>query len=420
MRKGFQKLASDMLVEALVTIEIPNQKGDLEVTKLTMNNSSAKNAKQFLVSAGATDPEKNLMESYPKTYAWLSSIDQIAQIPNSVKSSIRSALINAAEVTPRDLEDLCGSQPDLANPTKKSYIEKVIINLAEIQTPGAGKATGPGEFAISFLCGKAPAQAAIYDIDDGKNYYSVKHSDAGNLEKLEWKGAAKRAIQAENAKEELRNAILAVSKRNGMAPNSALRYGALLNYAREKKILVEAWSEFILVNVFHLDPNNDYKLTAEKGAKDLYALICKLKKSTFDLNSFLIKPPDSNAGSEGVTAWGTNDVFVSPTLKPARNFTLPPALQESANRTSIASNLISELSRRDRQEVETIARQVAREVLEDELGDDFDKAVRREMIANLKDKEVESGVADVSRDFMRKFYRSLGTASSSPLDKVKV
>ena len=81
---------------------------------------------------------------------------------------------------------------------------------------------------------------------------------------------------------------------------------------------------------------------------------------------------------------------------------------------------ISELSRRDQQDVEAIARRIAQEVLEDELGDDFDKAVRREMISSFKDKDVESGVADISRDFMRKFYRSLGTASSSPLDKVKV
>ena len=87
---------------------------------------------------------------------------------------------------------------------------------------------------------------------------------------------------------------------------------------------------------------------------------------------------------------------------------------------SKSSRLISELSRRDQQDVEAIARRIAQEVLEDELGDDFDKAVRREMLASLKDKEVEAGVADVSRDFMRKFYRSLGTASSSSLDKVKV
>ena len=154
----------------------------------------------------------------------------------------------------------------------------------------------------------------------------------------------------------------------------------------------------------------DQRFVSSEG-RTRWALVCNATESSFEFQAFSISNRlailhDKERKKQDIG----NQIVIRPSY-------IKINLEES-----LVSNakLINELSRRDQQDVEAIARRIAQEVLEDELGDDFDKAVRREMLVSLKDKEVESGVADISRDFMRKFYRSLGTASSSPLDKVKV
>lgn len=362
MRKGFQKLAAEMLVEATIKI----QSGD-NISHFTVSDDMAISVSSQLSVAktntsGRVDREIN---------------EWIAGLGTSLRGPVQEVIFD--NVAAANFSFM--SQSAIA----ESYTQtnKFLAELSRVTSGGRGPVSqtiGSGELAICFLLGKHPAKATLYDLDTNGKLYSIKSTES-DINTYTYKRLEKKLDE------------VAKKLELGNRQQLAEKYGSM--NADQKQAVTDAIFDIVFLK-----------------SQNLHAIVCNTEGDKFSYESFPI-----TARSEMVPKQ-TEVQIIKGRMLPASAQT---EVADSSERLALRSkNIISELSRRDRQEVETIARQVAQEVLEDELGDDFDKAVRREMIVNLKDKEVESGVADISREFMRKFYRSLGPASSSPLDKVKV
>ena len=302
------------------------------------------------------------------------------------------------------------SNRDLVSGNEYSFVDHLIVELAKFQpVSSVAYTTGPGEFAIAFLFGLTPSRATGFDLSTSilpgaaRRQYTIKHSDEGNLNKFIYHfTGSKRSLKTIN------DVLVRISSLGKNDKKLELDKISKKDKARIKK----AKADIGLQDTDSLSPLTNKQLAAailnvkignysSDEGQSRWSLICSVGTKSFLFKAFSISNHLRNDRTlDSKIDIGTSSITIL--------------------ESKISSILISELSRRDRQDVESIARQIAQEVLEDELGDAFDKAVRREMLASLKDKDVESGIADVSRDFMRKFYRSLGTASSSPLDKVKV
>ena len=423
MRKGFQKLAAQMLVEKVtkdvartsspnsdqgmsyVSVEkrvpISNPDGSTEVKKDVKTYevpSSAIDSLEQAIDAVGDSPEEKVEKSPAASSSgsplrvdlWIEQLD----LESSAKEQIRKIFDKNLLADP-NCANLYGSLANslLASASKKTYEGKrnqMILDLAMFVPTAKSiqETTGKGEYALAFLFGTTPTRSANFDLVVGNREYTVKNRESG-LNTFQYKfgsSETKRKIAAggggatesQKAAELLGLIPRSIKARDSSATNSpAVR---------------------------------DQRFVSSEG-RTRWALVCNATESSFEFQAFSISNRlailhDKERKKQNIG----NQIVIRPSY-------IKINLEES-----LVSNakLINELSRRDQQDVEAIARRIAQEVLEDELGDDFDKAVRREMLVSLKDKEVESGVADVSRDFMRKFYRSLGTGSSSPLDKVKV
>jgi len=412
MRKGFQKLAAELLVEATQPVQdstiITVDDGGNE-TKFIVPPEKSKEIIQAIDDVGDSQAEKfqaidpSLIAKSIRINNWLEASFQGSETQLSQSQEIFD---NEFLKDPSCVQ-LFGVYENLELASGKEYTfnkndHPLILKLADFVPPAPGgrikETTGPGEFAIGYLFGTPPSRAAGYDFQIGKRQYTVKHqaSDAkANIFTYHF-----------NAKEKVdlaSNYLETIKRLEKEGPNQ-------LDPPKKPSKAQVAASILGLKN-----PTKNLGFVSENG-ETRWALVCNTSDDVFRFKAFSISARLEDlyrqeiASSKGRGDYLSNKVKVTST-------TVSIKLSESKSKSS---RLISELSRRDQQDVEAIARRIAQEVLEDELGDDFDKAVRREMLVSLKDKEVESGVADVSRDFMRKFYRSLGTASSSPLDKVKV
>ena len=418
MRKGFQKLAAEMLVEAtqpnedptIITVDFSGNE-----TKFIVPPERSAEIIQAIDDVGDSQAEKfkaidpSLIAKSIRINNWLEASFQGSKTKTQLSQS--QEIFDNEFLKDPSCVQLFGVYENLELASGKEYTfnkndHPLILKLADFVPPAPGgrikETTGPGEFAIGYLFGTPPSRAAGYDFQIGKRQYTVKHqaSDAkANI--FTYHFSAKEKVDLAS------NYLETIKLLEKEGPNQ-------LDPPKKPSKAQVAASILGLKN-----PTKNLGFVSENG-ETRWALVCNTSDDVFRFKAFSISARLEDlyrqeiASSKGRGDYLSNKVTVTSTTV---SINLSEKLSESKSKSS---RLISELSRRDQQDVEAIARRVAQEVLEDELGDDFDKAVRREMISSFKDKDVESGIADVSRDFMRKFYRSLGTASSSPLDKVKV
>jgi hypothetical protein len=292
---------------------------------------------------------------------------------SSIKQDLVDILTRAIHEETNEVFRLFSSISDLssfAGAGESKYEQKFMLRLStlKISPKQRSLSTGEGEIAIAFLCGTVPAQTQDYDFVKGKIEYSVK----SNLQNI--------SVYRQTIKSNLR------SNQDFLSSSTAKK--ALKALGLTSKATAER---------------------TKKGRKR-YAVVCQATPEAFKFKVFSIS--DIVFAELGNESRGVSSTTPRITIDPSHS-------NIYINESKIASKIISELSRRDQEQVTAIARRIAQEVLEDELGDDFDKAVRREMVASFKDGEVEDGIADISKEYMRKFYRSLGVGTS-PLDKVKI
>jgi hypothetical protein len=256
---------------------------------------------------------------------------------------------------------------------KKS--EQLIRDLAMFvpYSKTIAETTGKGEYALAFLFDVVPERRPGFDIVVGDREYTVKNREAG-LDTFQYSFGSSG-----------RKRTIASSQTTTKAEKAANLLGLQMRKGNQRFV-------------------------SEDG-RTRWALVCNATKEVFSFQAFSISNRLANLYSKEIKALDVGSQVDIGTSSIRIN------LKESK---SLAENLVSELSRRDQEQVTAIARRIAQEVLEDELGDDFDKAVRREMAAGFKDPDVESAAADVTKAYLRKLYRSLGVSSSSPLDKVKI
>lgn len=374
MRKGFEKLAAEMLVEATIKIQSGNS-----ISHFTVSDDLATRLSSQLSVAKTNTSEKVA----PEIKEWIAGLDP------SVQKQVTEVIFDNVAAANVLFMSEAGIQQEY------TQTNKFLVELSGVTTGGKGSVSntiGSGELAICFLLGEKPAQQELFDLKLGSAVYSIKSTE-GDINTYTYKRLEKKLdTVAKNVNLNNRSHLAEVYARLSPSDPKDQQF---------KQKVTDAIFEIVF-----------------KNTSNLHAIVCKTQVETFSYVSFPITTSLEMVPKQTEVQIKNS---ILPKQVPARAKRAPPTGADASENLALRSkNLISELSRRDQQEVETIARQVAQEVLEDELGDDFDKAVRREMLVSLKDKEVESGVADVSRDFMRKFYRSLGTASSSPLDKVKV
>jgi hypothetical protein len=295
---------------------------------------------------------------------------------SDIKQDLVNILTQAIHEEPNEVFGLFSSIADLSSLVAKrdnQYGQKFLKRLSIIKMSPRQRSmsTGEGEIAIAFLCGTVPAQKPDYDIVQNGKEYSVK-SNSTNI-----------SLYRQDIKSNLKS-------------------------DEEFKRLSPAKKA---VKVLGLTSKGTAKRT--RKARMRYAIVCRTTSEFFEFRVFSLSNrvnAELDAESRGV---------INTTPRESQIWTDPSLSNLYIRESKIASKIISELSRRDQEQVTAIARRIAQEVLEDELGDDFDKAVRREMVASFKDGEVEDGIADISKEYMRKFYRSLGVGTS-PLDKVKI
>jgi hypothetical protein len=323
--------------------------------------------------------------------------------------------------------NLFGSIPRPRSGYEYSFDSKdpLILKLAQFVPPPPGgrikETTGPGEFAIGYLLGLVPAREVGYDFrsEDGADY-TVKHqSSAGDLGIFTYKfrSAWKSDLAANYEKDP--NKIEGSEQEVTRIKNALTKAKANLQLTKKSdanKPLTYSQAAAALLDLT--------RPVARKGfvsadGRTRWALVCNLGKaekvpSTFTFKAFSISARLLELHNQELQIARGNIISRSNKIRMSKS-EVSIMLSESKKNHA----LISELSRRDQEQVTAIARRIAQEVLEDELGDDFDKAVRREMVASFKDGEVEDGIADISKEYMRKFYRSLGVGTS-PLDKVKI
>lgn len=415
MRKGFQKLAAEMLVEicflkeqnGLVTVD----DGSSE-RRYSVDAQSLKDLEIEIDKVG--DSPTEIVSKDPSMRAGKALIiDKWIEACTGKDTESRKQLTKIFEENllrdPNCIQKF-GSYADRALTSGADYTfsDKLIVDLAQFRSSvDVASTTGLGEYAVAFLFGLTPAMSAGFDLSTSilpgarPRQYTIKHSAKNKLDTFIYHfSGSKRVLkkindqlsnlnaeQAQNpiSKDDL-EVIKAAKAKIGLRSDPDNPYVPLT-----KKQLAAAILGLRVPDFKDADDSS-------RNAPTRWSLVCSVPESkSFKFKAFSISNHLRDSDESKIDILQTQ-IVISESKK----------------------SIISELSRRDRQEVETIARQVAQEVLEDELGDDFDKAVRREMLSSFKDKDVESGVADISRDFMRKFYRSLGTASSSPLDKVKV
>lgn len=428
MRKEFQKLAAELLVEATTPQEPPEEPPAI----ITVDRGNAE--ERFYVSAENVDATVQAIDAAgDSTKERISALDQassgvitkISDWLNECFGGSPAQLAQAKSIFETEfLKDptciqLFGKYANLSNPSpRKSYEEKhrLILKLAQFVPPPRGgrlgETTGPGEFAIGYLFAKAPARAPSYDFQIGGVQYTVKHQASDKkLGTFVYKfSSASKVALATHYAEKIKDMDPKTTQPVFNTALTNLGYDPSKSNAPEK--LSKSQVAALILDLKR--PNRSTAFVAESG-ETRWALVCNLSPEVFTFRAFSISARLDQLHREEIAASKGREPIYTDKIN-ITNTTISIKLESKSK----SSRLISELSRRDQQDVEAIARRVAQEVLEDELGDDFDKAVRREMISSFKDKDVESGVADISRDFMRKFYRSLGTASSSPLDKVKV
>ncbi len=431
MRKGFQKLAAEMLVEAtepnkdlyavphkgptIITVDFSGDK----TTKFIVPPEKSVEIIKAIDDVGDSQEEKfqaidpSLVAKSIRIKHWLEASFQGS--PTQLSQS--QAIFDNEFLKDPSCVELFGSLPNPSSKKEYTSAHPLILKLAEFIPSTLGKiqdTTGPGEFAIGYLMGVPPARAAGYDfIGESGVEYTVKHQmSTSNLDTFTYKFNSKWKSDLLSNYENSAVDSISDDKARKRIKNSLQRAKKLLSLDEQTPI---TYSYVVAAALGLTRPIGKKGFVSENG-RTRWALVCSLGKNSFSFRAFSISERLMRLHRQELASSRSGN----PVVKSGQISMNGSEVNIKLNESLKIFTLISELSRRDQQDVEAIARRIAQEVLEDELGDDFDKAVRREMLASLKDKEVESGVADVSRDFMRKFYRSLGTASSSPLDKVKV
>ena len=397
MRKGFQKLAAELLVEEVSADTIISISKDSQISRYKVKK---KEDVEPLIKAidDVSDTPDEIGESDPKTQEFLIKVRD--WLKNEKLGLGEPEKVNLTKIIERNflsdpscLAKYFGSVQSFEETGSPVIIEhKLIADLAKFVPFSKRKSetTGEGEFALAFLAAKFPARASGYDLVVGNRQYTIKNNEQGVETFIyKFKNATKKKIAASK---------------------------------KIKRVSVKAAAILGLIDPSFIPAADEPSELAEDQLwpNERWAIVCKTENNQFTYRAFNLTSRLKAQYEKEVSASKAKKKIPTSKNIIVRSEEIKINLQQESVSAINKLSFISELSRRDQQDVEAIARRVAQEVLEDELGDDFDKAVRREMISSFKDKEVESGVADISRDFMRKFYRSLGTASSSPLDKVKV
>jgi len=373
------RIAADFLVSSLLkeetsTVLVKDSSGNIKNQFAVPNPQDLGQIEKFIDDNGGIPFGGSEEDEHVRRVAPDSNLRALRRWTNlkqfsTIREQIVEILTRAIHEEPIELFKTFASISDLSklSAMDNRYPQEFMKGLANIKMSPKqrSKSTGEGEIAIAFLCGKAPAQQADYDLLQGGIEYSIK----SNMEDIR--------VYRQDIPSDLKSD----SEFRSLSP------------------AMQA------VKVLGLNTRGNTERT--RRASKRYAVVCRSTDTAFEFKVFSLSDRVNAQLAFGGDVPGTNRQIWTNKQD--------LLIRESKNDQAF----ISELSRRDKQDVEAIARRVAQEVLEDELGDDFDKAVRREMVASFKDGEVEDGIADISKEYMRKFYRSLGVGTS-PLDKVKI
>jgi len=433
MRKGFQKLAAELLVEAtqqddtIANTESPGAvvtvDTDSEERRYYVKPEDVASLEQTIDLVGlstaeiASGKEEPAPPNLGAVQAWIEACTKGEdESYNRLKKIFETNLLRD-----RSRINDFGKYQDAKLTSGKTYGSgnPLVLDLARfVPTVSAiSRTTGPGEFAVAFLFGLVPARETGFDLvtaPSGSRQYTIKHASEAPEE-----GLRKFVYKFQGRKRNLKRINDALDSNESITKNDAkLMYSTRekfrFNLTKDEKAAQESRRALtkreLAYVLLDLMPRN--RRGGGTPAPTRWALICNNPPpKSQDSAQFTFKAFSLSSRIEAVETTiesGTESKIVIDKTQ--------ITIFESAS----AGALINELSRRDQEQVTAIARRIAQEVLEDELGDDFDKAVRREMAAGFKDPDVESAAADVTKDYLRKFYRSLGVSSSSPLDKVKI